>query len=107
VYTTITDFTAGDLLKLADKGTESFLTTKITLADTAVFQDYLNAAAVGDGSTDGVISYFQYGGNTYVVEDMDQASIYTVATDLVVKLSGLIDLSGASINTGSGPIISL
>ncbi len=108
VYTTITDFTAGDLLQLKNNGTaESFVTTKIALADTATFQDYLNAAAAGNGSTNGIISWFQYGGNTYVVEDMTNTGTYVVATDLVVKLTGLIDLSGASINTGSGPTISL
>jgi S-layer protein len=106
-YTTITDFTAGDLLKLANKGTESFTSTKLSLADTATFQDYLNLAAAGDGSTNGIISWFQFGGNTFVVEDMTAGASYTVASDLVVKLTGLVDLSVASLNTGSGPTISL
>jgi S-layer protein len=104
-YTTITDFSAGDVLKLANKGTESFTTAKLALADTATFLDYLNLAAAGDGSTNGIISWFQYGGNTYVVEDKTADATYTVATDIVVKLSGLVDLSVASLNTGSGPTI--
>jgi S-layer protein len=106
-YTTITDFAAGDLLKLANKGTETFATTKLSLADTATFQDYLNAASTVDGTTNGAISWFQYGGNTYVVEDMGAGATFAVATDIVVKLTGLVDLSVASINTGSGPTISL
>ncbi|MEK7259739.1 MAG: hypothetical protein AAB211_08055 [Pseudomonadota bacterium] len=107
-YTTITDFSAGDLLQLANKGTESFNTTKLSLADTAAFQDYLNLAAAGDGGTaNGIISWFQFGGNTFVVEDMTAGASYTVATDLIVKLTGLVDLSVASLNTGSGPTISL
>ncbi len=105
IYTTITDFSAGDRLKLANMGTETFTTTKLALADTATFLDFLNLAAAGDGSTNGVISWFQFGGNTYVVEDMTAGATYTAATDLVVKLTGLIDLSVASINTGSGPTI--
>lgn len=107
-YTTITDFSAGDLLQLANKGTESFNTTKLSLADTATFQDYLNLAAAGDGGTaNGIISWFQFGGNTFVVEDMTAGASYTVASDLIVKLTGLVDLSVASLNTGSGPTISL
>ena len=105
IYTTITDFSAGDRLKLANMGTETFTTTKLALADTATFLDFLNLAAAGDGSTDGAISWFQYGGNTYVVEDMTAGATFTSATDLVVKLTGLIDLSVASLNTGSGPTI--
>ena len=104
-YTTITDFSAGDRLKLANKGTETFTTTKLALADTATFQDFLNLAAAGDGSTNAIISWFQYGGNTYVVEDTTAGATYTVASDIVVKLSGLVDLSVASLNTGSGPTI--
>ena len=106
-YTTITDFTAGDLLKLADKGTESYVKAKLSLADTATFQDYLDLAASGDGHTNGIISWFQFGGNTYVVEDTTVDATYNVASDLVVKLTGAIDLSVASLNTGSGPTISL
>jgi S-layer protein len=106
-YTTITDFSAGDLLQLANKGTESFNTTKLSLADTATFQNYLDLAAAADGGTNGIISWFQFGGNTFVVEDNTSGASYTVASDLIVRLTGLVDLSVASLNTGTGPTISL
>ena len=44
-YSTIADTTAGDKLQFADQGTDTFAAAKIALADTAVFQDYLDAAA--------------------------------------------------------------
>lgn len=97
-FSTITDFAKGDVLALADKGTEVFTAAKLVLADTnATLADYLNAAAAGDGSTHGKISWFQYQGNTYVVEDMTAAATYTAASDIVVKLAGLLDLSSSSL----------
>jgi S-layer protein len=109
VYTTIADAASGDTLKLADKGTEIFTATKLSLADTASFQNYLDlaAAATATPATNGVISWFQFGGSTYVVEDMSNNATYTAGTDLVVKLTGLIDFSTASFNTGAGPTLLL
>lgn len=98
-YSTITDANKGDILTFTDKGTETFTTAKIALASTAVFQDYLDAAAAGNGGTNGAISWFQWDGNTYVVEDLSAAATFQNGTDLVVKLTGLVDLSTA---TGAG-----
>jgi S-layer protein len=100
IYTTITDFSAGDRLVLAQKGVETFNATKLTLGDTAVFQDYANLAAAGNGSVNGVISWFQFGGNTYVVQDLSVEVSFDNTTDIIVKLTGLVDLSTASLNIG-------
>jgi len=102
VYTTITDATAGDQIKLADKGTETFNATKVALAGTAVFADYANAVvnAGGNSATNGAIGWFQFGGDTYIVEGMHDATTtkdFSNGTDLVVKLSGLVDLSTATL----------
>ena len=111
-YTTITDFVAGDRLSLADKGAETFMATKIaTLAPTAVFNDYVNAvvSAGGDARTNGAIGWFQYSGDTYVVESMhDGATTPTFANglDLVVKLTGTVDLSHVTLaNIASNPLL--
>ncbi len=102
VITTITDAAAGDKLTLIDKGTETFTTTKVDVSTaTALFGGTVNAldlASTGDGSTNGIVKWFQYGGNTYVVQDVTAAATFA-ATDLVVKLTGLVDLSTA---TGAG-----
>lgn len=95
IFATITDAAAGDILNFADKGTETFATTKLALGGTAVFQDYLNLASAADASTNGAISWFQYGGDTYVVQDRSAGASFVNATDIVVKLSGSVDLSTA------------
>ena len=101
-YTTITDFAAGDLLQIA--GATTFAAAKVTLGDTAVFQDYANAAMnvlnqVVDG-TDVAVGWFQFGGNTYVVADAGatDSTTFVNGEDFVVKLTGLVDLSNASFN---------
>jgi S-layer protein len=100
-YATITDFAAGDLIQftLAD----SFKAAKIAQADTAVFQDYANAALNAIGVND--LAWFQYNGNTYVVMDKGaDSATFVNGEDMIVKLTGLIDLSGASFNVTHGTI---
>jgi S-layer protein len=98
-YSVITDTAKGDIISFANMGTETFTTAKITLLSTAVFQDYLDAATIGDGSTNGIISWFQYDGNTYVVMDRSAGATFTNNTDAVVRLNGLVNLATA---TGAG-----
>jgi S-layer protein len=105
-YTTV-DATTGDFITLLDQGAETFKPNKITLGtDTAVFQDYANAAVTGAGnvSTDGNISWFQFNGNTYIVESMGHTAntSFTNGTDVVVKITGLVDLSNALLTSAAG-----
>jgi Ca2+-binding RTX toxin-like protein len=99
IFSTITDAVAGDKISFVDLGTETFTAAKLSLGATAVYQDYLNFAAAGNGITNANISWFQFGGNTYAVEDMSAGSSFVNGTDLVVSLTGLVDLSTA---TGTG-----
>jgi S-layer protein len=97
VITTITDFTVGtDKITFKDTGTETFTATKINVnTATALFGGTVNAldlAATANGGTNAVITWFQYAGDTYIVEDRSAAATFT-ANDIVVKLSGLVDLS--------------
>lgn len=94
-YATITDFAAGDLIQFA--GADSFKAAKVTQGDTAVFQDFANAAINAIGAND--LAWFQFGGNTYIVEDSAGNDVTFVnGTDLIVKLTGLVDLTNASFN---------
>jgi S-layer protein len=99
-YATITDFAAGDLIQFAGAG--SFQSAKVTLGDTAVFQDYANAAINAIGGTG--LGWFQYGSNTYIVEDLGGGTAFLNGTDKVVKLTGQIDLTDATFNTTHGTI---
>ena len=112
-YATITDINSGDTISLVNLGTETFQQSKIALASTAVFQDYANAAvnAGGDASASGYIAWFQYGGDTYVVESLHNATTtlnFSNGTDAIVKLTGVVDLSTATLfNASATPLIVL
>lgn len=101
-YSTIADAAAGDIIKFTDagqaSGTTTWTSTAVSLGGTAVFQDYLDAVVlqVGDASTNAHLGWFQFGGNTYIVEDNSNSATFQNGVDTVVKLTGLIDLSTAT-----------
>ncbi|MFZ5773998.1 MAG: beta strand repeat-containing protein [Thermodesulfobacteriota bacterium] len=97
IYDTFTDAATGDILNVADKGTETFTSTKVTLAGAATFTDYLDAAAAGNGSVNGIFTWFQYGTNTYVVANQTNADGFTAGSDMVIELTGLLDISGSTV----------
>jgi S-layer protein len=103
-YSTITDASTGDSVKFGLVGVAVFAPTKLVLGDTAVFQDYANLAAQGNGVVDGILRWFQFAGNTYIVEDVSTETSFLNGTDIVVKLNGLVDLSTSSLNT-DGPTL--
>jgi len=100
-YATITDLESTDKIKFGAVGAPAFKAAAIVLdPNTAVFQDYANAAIAANAQ--GEISWFQYNGNTYIVQDQsNNASSFVNATDVTVKISGLKDLSTASFNSTS------
>ena len=108
VYSTITDAHAGMQIVFTDLGTETFVSAKATLAGTAVFQDYANAVVAGATQaahqTNGAFGWFQWGGNTFLVEVKHDttagiAQTFVNGVDQIVCLTGLVDLSTA---TGAG-----
>ncbi|MEO5932076.1 MAG: DUF4214 domain-containing protein [Duganella sp.] len=103
-YATITDIAVGDVIKFANTGSaETFTASKVVLGDTAVFQDYANAAI--NATNTGAISWFQVGGNTYVVENVADGSSFTNGSDIVVKLTGAVDLTHASFNASTQTLV--
>lgn len=96
-YATITDLASGDAIKFGAVAAK-FLPAKVTLGDTAVFQDLANAA-IANGSQ-GDVAWFQYGGNTFVVEHAQAGGVtFLNNTDVIVKITGLVDLSTASFSS--------
>lgn len=89
---TITDFVAGtDKLTFADRGDETFGEAIVSGAQS--LEAALDIAAKGNGSTNGVLSWFQYGGDTYIVQDLSADATFQ-SGDIVVKLVGEHALSG-------------
>ena len=102
VFTTITDFTKGDTISFAStSGTTTFTTTKVDVSAAINLGAAMDLAATNVTANDAAVKWFQYGGNTYVVQDLS-TSTTLAATDVAVKLTGLLDLSTASVTTGAG-----
>jgi S-layer protein len=103
-YSTVTDAHVGGTIVFADSGQTSGTSTFVTAnagallnPGTAVFQDYLDAAAASAAAgTNSVISWFTFGGNTYVVEDNSDGVTFQNGVDSIVKLTGTFDLSTAT-----------
>jgi S-layer protein len=107
-YTSITGMSAGDIVDLSNIiGTSAAVSAqvvmgaKITLGGASSFTTYLNAAAAGDGNTaNTVISWFQFNGNTYIVEDTSAAATFQDGADSVIELVGLVTLTTSTIASG-------
>lgn len=94
---TITDFTfsatSGDRLRFVNHGSESIVTAKVSTVGAADLAAALDLASAGDGSADAILRWFTYQNDTYVVQDMSVSAAYDSATDIMVKLRGVYDLS--------------
>jgi S-layer protein len=98
-YASITDLAAGDILKFGAVAA-NFKAASIILAGTAVFQDYANEAV--KTTVTGDVAWFQFGGNTYVVEHASGVTTSFVnGTDVIVQITGLINLSTSSMSSSS------
>lgn len=101
-YATITDLAAGDKIKFT-AGAADFSAAAITLASTAVFQDFANAAINDTVATD--VAWFQFDGNTYIVENLSGGTSFVNGTDRIVKISGLVDLSTAAFSSSDDTLL--
>jgi S-layer protein len=106
-FATVTDFAAGDRLKIT--AADSFTSARVALADTAVFQDYANAAIAAITANNG-LAWFQFSGNTYVVKETNAGggtneNTFVNNEDFIVKLTGLFDLSAAVFSNSDDSLI--
>lgn len=103
-YSTIVGASAGDTIQLA--GLTSIAKFTGVLASTAVFQDFADMAVTVGATTAHSAVWFQYGGDTYIVENLTGTeSKFTNGSDISVKLAGLIDLSHTSLAITSGSLL--
>ncbi len=107
-YTTVTGMAAGDIIDLSDVtgsaaavSAQTVMGAAIVLGGAASFANYLDAAAAGDGNTaNTVIKWFQFGGNTFIVEDTSAAATFQDGSDTVIALTGLVTLTTSTIASG-------
>jgi S-layer protein len=120
-FTTITGATGNDTLVFGNATNESGIgqinvaaaTSLANALDIAAATAALSQQAVANGPAGviaghtGVVDWFQFGGNTYVVEAMHAGTNFQNNVDVVVKLVGLVDLSHASLNNAAAPILQI
>lgn len=101
-YCTIGDFRpsegdALDLWGLVNSFPPVWRSQKVALAPGAAFSEYLDACTAGAASN---VSWFQHGGDTYLVVDNSEASTFQEGymKDQIVKLMGQVDLSGLTVH---------
>ncbi|SDY89190.1 S-layer protein, partial [Lentibacter algarum] len=100
VHLTISDLAVGDTIEIAgiDTGTATWNATELELGAGATLAQYLDAAAAGDGSGNSIARWFQFDGDTYITNDNTNTATFT-ATDAVIEITGLVDLSDATLAT--------
>lgn len=98
VYASLTGVNTGDKLDLIGLGATTFFSGKTLLGSNATYTDYLNASTAGAADR---VNWFQFGSDTYLVNDNSSGSTFVNGTDQVLKLVGLIDLSGGVIEASS------
>ena len=101
-FSTITDALTADVIQITSA--TKFAASKVVLDPTvAVFQDYANAAI--NATVVNEVSWFQTGGSTYIVMDKtNNSTSFVNGEDIIVKLTGLVDLSHASFSATNGTI---
>lgn len=67
--------------------------------DQALTKALNSAAAATDGGTKDVYNWFQLEGDTYIVIDSHNDATFNDSTDVVVKLSGLVDLKDSALDS--------
>ncbi|NYE61700.1 S-layer protein [Duganella sp. 1224] len=105
VFSTIKDLAAGDTVKFAAvtndiNGVAWVSGAKLGAAITSPFGDIfslLNAATAGNAGH--AVTWFQFNGDTYVVQDNAAAGTFTAGSDLLIKLTGIHDLSNSTLTT--------
>jgi S-layer protein len=100
VYTTITDYAAGDTIQMGTTSVVALKTVGVARVSTAISLEDAIAKAVVGNSVAGTVVWFAYGSDTFLVNDATGNGALDSA-DIIVKLTGLVDLTAASA-TGSG-----
>jgi hypothetical protein len=104
-FTTVTDLAKGDIITTnAGFGNTTGTLGAALTSGVNDYQTYL-AAAAAKGA--GVVSWFQWGGDTFLVQDntagvgVPNANSFNDGADLIVKITGLVDLSTSTLTQGA------
>lgn len=106
---TITDLVKGETIKFVSNANANFASSKVVLIDQATFDNYVTeaakAASAADNGSHG-LAWFQFGGDTFIVQDIVGNSAFDNGVDIIVKITGAVDLSASSFNeVGQGTLL--
>lgn len=91
-FTDLVGAIANDTIQfLATNGTGVFANgsaagAEVLLPPNATFADYVNAACIGDGSTNSIFAWFDFNNSQYLVEDNSKAGAYVAGKDTILQL---------------------
>ncbi|NQE64604.1 hypothetical protein [Caulobacter sp. RHG1] len=102
VHASISGFDSDDQLTLMPASGVNAATGSIgaKITGQTSLQGYLDIATAGDGGTTSIMRWFQLGTDTYVVLDNSANPTFQSGVDNVVKLVGLVDLTGWGVSGG-------
>lgn len=102
----ITDIADGDIIDVSAITGGLTLTAaqvaaaEVSLGASATLAQYIAAAASGAGAgAASLMTWFDFGGNTYIVLDNTAGDTFA-ATDGIIKLTGIVDLSASTVAAG-------
>ena len=88
-----------DKFVFVNQGAEVISSSATSVSTAATLLAAANIAAAGDGSTNAIVKWFYYGEDTYIVQDLSVDATLNATQDIIVKLQGIIDLSGIDTQT--------
>ena len=106
---TITDLAKGETIKFVTDSDANFVSSKVTLVAGSTLTEYVAAAmkaASVDSTVDHGVAWFELSGNTYIVQNMLADATFNDNSDIMVMLTGTVDLSASSFNeVGQGTLL--
>lgn len=91
---TITNFTSGtDKIGWSGPGTPVFNANKVDVSGAADLAGAIDLAAAGAGNVNGIVRYFNWSGDSYVVFDASAGATFVNGADSVIKVAGVTDLA--------------
>jgi S-layer protein len=103
VMATIGDAAIGDTIQLLNLTTDSFTQAAINVSSAGSLSAAIALASANNSAANvSNVTWFQFAGNTYVVDTVGTAAAATniAAGDIVVQLTGAVDLSTSTLSTG-------
>lgn len=99
---TITDLEKGETIQFIADASATFVSAKVTLISESTFTEYVNEAmkvASANSTIDHGVAWFQFNGNTFIVQNVGADNTFNDGTDIIVRLTGTVDLGNSSFNS--------